>query len=189
MSWESHKNSPSKPPLQPLIRLAWGKKKTTHVTLFPPPAHGHLVCSPWTRANGSTYQLPSQQGHVLNDCQPHSPLGILCQLHNGWQQRLGKLPDANHFVHAVQVGDDVQPDLRALWTRAMVERMRLQSQAETLKTTSSCGDGILELSDPPYLLPAPCSPLKLGLEGRWLLESIWWSHVRAGQQQPHSEQA
>ena len=61
-----------------------------------------------------THQLTSQQWHVLNDGQPHSPLGVLSQFHNGREQGLGQLPDANHLIYAVQVGDDVQPHLRAL---------------------------------------------------------------------------
>lgn len=48
-----------------------------------------------------THQLSSQKGHVLNDCQSHSPFGILSQLNNSWKQRLGKLADSNHLVHAV----------------------------------------------------------------------------------------
>lgn len=61
-----------------------------------------------------THQLSSQQRHVLNDGQPHSPLGILSQLHNGREQGLRELPDTNHLIHAVQVGDDVQPHLGTL---------------------------------------------------------------------------
>lgn len=64
-----------------------------------------------------THQLSSQQRHVFNDGQPHPPLGILSQLHNGGEQGLRELPDADHLVHAVQVGDDVQPYLRALGKR------------------------------------------------------------------------
>jgi len=61
-----------------------------------------------------THQLPCQQGHVLYDGQADPPLGVLGQLHDGGQQGLGQLADADHFVHAVQVGDDVQAHLGAL---------------------------------------------------------------------------
>lgn len=61
-----------------------------------------------------THQLSCQQGHVLNDGQADPPLRILCQFHNGRQQRLGELTDANHLVHTVEVGDDVETHLRAL---------------------------------------------------------------------------
>lgn len=72
-----------------------------------------------------THQLSGQQGHVLDDGQPHSPLGIFSQLHNGRQQGLGQLSDANHLIHAVQVGNDVQPHLRALRRRQGSEKMHL----------------------------------------------------------------
>jgi hypothetical protein len=33
-------------------------------------------------------ELASQQWHVFNDGQAHSPLGITSQFHNSWQQGL-----------------------------------------------------------------------------------------------------
>lgn len=61
-----------------------------------------------------THQLPCQQGHVFYDGETNPPLSILCQLHNGGQQWLWQLPYADHLIHAVQIGDDIQTHLRAL---------------------------------------------------------------------------
>lgn len=61
-----------------------------------------------------THQLSCQQGHVLYNCQADPPLCVLCQLHDGWQKRLGELADAYHLVHTVQVGDYVETHLGAL---------------------------------------------------------------------------
>lgn len=61
-----------------------------------------------------TYQLPGQKGHVLDDGQSHAPLGILCQLDDSRQQRLGKLADSNDLIHTIQVGDDVKANLGTL---------------------------------------------------------------------------
>lgn len=63
-----------------------------------------------------TYQLAGQQWHVLDDGQADPPFGVLCQLDDGRQQGLRELADADHLVHAVQVGDDVQTHLGALKT-------------------------------------------------------------------------
>lgn len=78
-------------------------------------AHQVHFLYPFTqRPKKSTYQLPSQERHVLNDGQPHTPFGILSQFHDGRQQGLGQLSDANHLIHAVQVGDYVEADFGAL---------------------------------------------------------------------------
>ena len=58
-------------------------------------------------------QLTSQQGHVLDDGQPDPPLGVLCQLHDGWEERLAQLLDANDLVDTIEVGDDVETNI---WT-------------------------------------------------------------------------
>ena len=42
-------------------------------------------------------QLPSEQRHVLDDGEADAPLGVLGQLHDGRQQALGQLLDANHL--------------------------------------------------------------------------------------------
>ena len=75
------------------------------------PVSGAEAWVPW---GCLTHQLPRQQGHVLDDGQADPPLGVLGQLHDGGQQGLGQLADADHLVDAVQVGDDVQAHLRAL---------------------------------------------------------------------------
>ena len=59
-------------------------------------------------------KLSSQQRHVLNDDQTHPPVGILCKLHDGGEQELGQILDADHLFHAIEVRDDVQPHIRAL---------------------------------------------------------------------------
>ena len=59
-------------------------------------------------------ELSGQEGHVLDDGEAHPPLGVLGQLDDGRQEGLGQLLDADHFVDAVQVGDDVEADLGAL---------------------------------------------------------------------------
>lgn len=62
----------------------------------------------------STHQLSRQQGHVLDNGQADPPLGVLGQFHDGRQQRLRQLADADHVIDAVQVGDDVEAHLGAL---------------------------------------------------------------------------
>ena len=42
-------------------------------------------------------QLPGQQGHVLYDGEPHAPLAVLCQLHDGRQQALRQLKHQVNF--------------------------------------------------------------------------------------------
>ena len=59
-------------------------------------------------------QLTRQQRHVLDDGQSDAPFGILCQFDNGRQKGLTQLLDPDHFTNTVQIGDDVEPDLRAL---------------------------------------------------------------------------
>ena len=59
-------------------------------------------------------QLSSQEWHVLNDGEPHPPLGVLGQLHDCRQQGLTQLLDADDLIDTIQVGDDVQPDVGAL---------------------------------------------------------------------------
>merc|ERR1719186_1518418 len=59
-------------------------------------------------------QLAGQKWHVLNDGQTNSPLCILSELYNSWQKRLAELLDPNDLIDTVQVGDNVQTDLRAL---------------------------------------------------------------------------
>ena len=56
-------------------------------------------------------ELAGQERHVLNDGQSDPPLGVLGQLHDGGQQGLAQLLDPDNLVHAVKVGDDVQPHL------------------------------------------------------------------------------
>ena len=69
-----------------------------------------------------THQLSGQQGHILDDGQADPPLGVLGQLHDSRQQRLGELADADHLVDTVQVGDDVEAHLRALQGEKEQER-------------------------------------------------------------------
>ena len=45
-------------------------------------------------------QLSSQQGNVLNNGQPHTPVLVLGQLLNGWQQALCQQVNANHLTHS-----------------------------------------------------------------------------------------
>lgn len=68
--------------------------------------------------SGATHQLTRQQGHVLYDGQADPPLGVLGELHDGWQERLGELTDADHLVDTVQVGDDVETHLGTLVTHS-----------------------------------------------------------------------
>lgn len=68
----------------------------------------------WVEVAALTHQLSRQQGHVLYDGEAHPPLGVLRQLHDGGQQGLGQLADADHLVHAVQVGNNVEAHLGAL---------------------------------------------------------------------------
>ena len=59
-------------------------------------------------------KLTCQQGHVLDDGQPDPPLGVLCQLHDGGEERLAQLFDANDLVATIEVGDDVETNIWAL---------------------------------------------------------------------------
>lgn len=117
-----------------------------------------------------THQLSSQQGHVLNDGQPHSPLGIFSQLHNGRQQGLGQLSDANHLIHAVQVGDDVQPHLRALRRRQGSEKMHLaQNRAKTVAPHQLCRS--YTSGGPATALASSTGASNMGYYGRQLFAS------------------
>lgn len=53
------------------------------------PPHLEELCS----------KLVGQQRNVLQDCQPHTPVLVLCQLLNGWQQALSQQLNANDLVH------------------------------------------------------------------------------------------
>ena len=66
--------------------------------------------------------LTSQERHVLDDGQPDPPLGVFRQLHDGRQEGLGELLDADDLIHAVQVGDDVEPHLWALVLKLVQEQ-------------------------------------------------------------------
>ena len=58
-------------------------------------------------------KLAGKQRHVLDDGQPDPPLGVLCQLHDGWEERLAQLLDADDLVDTIEVGDDVETNI---WT-------------------------------------------------------------------------
>jgi len=49
----------------------------------------------------NTNQLTGQQGHVFDDGQSHTPFAILGQVHDGRQEALGQLLDANHVAHLI----------------------------------------------------------------------------------------
>ena len=59
-------------------------------------------------------KLTGQERHVLDDGEPDPPLGVLCQLDDGGEERLGELLDADDLVDAVEVGDDVEAHLGVL---------------------------------------------------------------------------
>merc|ERR1719362_1323737 len=81
-------------------------------------------------------ELPSQQGHVLYDGQPHAPLGVLRELHNGGQKTLAELLDANNLVDAVQVRDDVQSHVGTL-----VLQLRQEERQQMLNGVILSKDG------------------------------------------------
>ena len=56
-------------------------------------------------------QLRCEQGHVLDDGQPHAPLLVFRQLHDGWEQALRQQLDADDVVDLLELGDDVQSDV------------------------------------------------------------------------------
>lgn len=53
-------------------------------------------------------------GDSLDDGQAHSPLGVFRQLDDCRQKRLRQLLDANYFIDAIQIADDVQAHLGTL---------------------------------------------------------------------------
>lgn len=68
----------------------------------------HYVMLSFSSQSAHTHQLARQQWHILDDGQPDPPFGIFSQLHYGREEWLGELPDPNHFIYTVQIGDDVQ---------------------------------------------------------------------------------
>mmetsp|Transcript_41407 Transcript_41407/g.96810 ORF Transcript_41407/g.96810 Transcript_41407/m.96810 type:complete len:244 (-) Transcript_41407:659-1390(-) len=58
---------------------------------------------------------------VVDDCKPHPPLPVLCELRDGGQQRLREQLDADDTVDRVQRRDDVQPHLRELVAQKLQE--------------------------------------------------------------------
>ena len=56
-------------------------------------------------------ELAGEQRHVFDDRQADAPLVVLRQFHDRRQKRLRQLANADHFIHAVQIRDDVQTDL------------------------------------------------------------------------------
>ena len=56
-------------------------------------------------------QLAGQERHVFDDGQSDAPFVVFSQLHDGRKERLRQFPDPDHFVHAIQVRDDVQSHL------------------------------------------------------------------------------
>lgn len=73
-----------------------------------------MRCYPSAHKSAHTHQLARQQWHILDDGQPDPPFGIFSQLHYGREEWLGELPDPNHFIYTVQIGDDVQTNFRTL---------------------------------------------------------------------------
>lgn len=52
---------------------------------------------------GVSTKLGGQQRNVLYDGQPHPPVGVICQIFNGWHQALPKQVDAYHLIHLHKV--------------------------------------------------------------------------------------
>lgn len=59
-------------------------------------------------------ELRSQKRDVLNDGQSNAPLLIFCKLHDGRKKRLRQKLDANNIVDLLQLGDDIQSDIREI---------------------------------------------------------------------------
>jgi hypothetical protein len=67
-------------------------------------------------------QLSSQQGHVLNDGETHSPFSVTGQLHDRRQKRLRELLNSNNFVDTVEVGNNVEAHFRAVVLQLQKEK-------------------------------------------------------------------
>jgi hypothetical protein len=48
---------------------------------------------------------------MLDDSQSHTPLVVLREVHDGWQQRLTEQLDSDDLVDGIQTRDDVQSNL------------------------------------------------------------------------------